>query len=155
VIFQLQRYAVPNPIPSLRGARTRDKPVVPLKVIGPSGSHIPRGLVDTAADDVVFGLHIAKLIGIDLSQASQLQALGIGAVRPAAILFAPVILELADGNETCRWRATVAFTAASMRLPLLGIAGGLEYFRTTLDVEQGIVILERKPTLPATQDAVP
>jgi hypothetical protein len=155
VIFRLRRYTVPNPIPSLRGARIREKPVVPLKVIGPTGTHIPHGLVDSGADDVVFGFDIAALIGIDLSQAPQLHAVGVGAVQPAALLYAPVILELADGNETCRWRATVAFTPGRLRLPLLGIAGGLEYFRTILAFARNEVILEPEPTLPATQDAVP
>ena len=155
MIFKLRRYIVPNPVPSLRGARVREKPVVPLKVIGPTGAHIPHGLVDTGADDVVFGFNIAALIGIDLSQAPQLQAQGVGATQPSALLYVPVILELSDGNETCRWRATVAFTPASMRLPLLGIAGGLEYFRTTLVYARREVILEPEPNLPTTQDAVP
>ena len=155
MIFVLRRYLVPNPIPSLGGARIRQKPVVPLRIIGPTGDYIPNGLVDSAADDVVFPLDAAARIGIDLSQAPQLQAQGVGSVQSAGLLFAPVILELSDGNETCRWRAMVAFTAAPMRLPLLGIAGGLEYFRTILDVEQGIVILDRKPILPATQDDIP
>ena len=155
MIFPFRKYTVPNPVPSLGGGRLRYKPVIPLVVIGPGGRGAPSAIVDSAADDVVLPITLAASLGIDLTQAAQLQALGVGTTHPSDLFFAPVILELSDGKETCRWRATVAFTPASMRLPLLGIAGGLEYFRTTLVYARREVILESEPTLPRTQDAVP
>jgi hypothetical protein len=42
-----------------------------------------------------------------------------------------------------------AFTPTPMRFALFGIAGGLEHFRTTLDVQSREIILLPKPSLPA------
>jgi hypothetical protein len=42
-----------------------------------------------------------------------------------------------------------------MRFALLGIAGGLEFFRTTLDVSAREIILLPQPSLPVTQDPAP
>ena len=41
---------------------------------------------------------------------------------------AQVTLRIADNNEQREWRAWVAFTSATMRQPLLGFAGFLQYF---------------------------
>ncbi len=41
------------------------------------------------------------------------------------------------------------------RIPVFGIAGGLEFFRTTLDGFRREVEILAQPNLPATQDAVP
>jgi hypothetical protein len=124
-------------------------------VIGPGGQALEQALLDTGADDVIFPMSLAGRLGLDLSKAAAGSAQGVGSSRPADILYAPVILLLTDGQETCRWRATVGFTQASLRFSLFGIAGGLEYFRTTLDVEQQEIVLLPKPSLPVTQDPVP
>jgi hypothetical protein len=112
-------------------------------------------LLDSGADDVIFPLSVAKRLGLDLSRAVTGSAVGIGSSRPSSILYLPVILLLSDGNETCRWRAVVGFTAARLRFPLFGIAGGLQHFRTTLDLEQDEIILLANPSLAATQDPIP
>ena len=154
MIFPLRRYFVPNPVPSLGGARIRYKPVLSLAVTGPSGTDCPSALVDSGADDVVLPADIAAAIGIDLTAVPQLQAQGVGG-QQATLAYAPIILELSDGTETCRWRAVVAFTTAQLRVALLGIAGGLEHFRTTLDVGRKEVELEAQPSLPRTHDPIP
>ncbi|MCI0459108.1 MAG: hypothetical protein L0Z62_19295 [Gemmataceae bacterium] len=144
-----------KPVPSLGGARHRDKPVIPLEVIGPAGRAAPGAIVDSAADDVVFPFALAAQLGIDLSQAPPLHAPGVGSTQPSDLLYASVILELSDGKDSARWRAVVAFTKAHLRLPLFGVAGGIEHFRTILDVPKREVILDPHPTLPSTQDPVP
>jgi hypothetical protein len=154
VIFKMRRSLTPNPIPSLGGATVRHRPVIPLTVIGPKGQWSPYVKVDTSADDVVFPLSAAALLGIDLRSAPQLSAGGVGG-RSAVVQYAPVILVLTDNIRTCRWRAVVGFTAAFLKFPLLGIAGGLEFFRTTLDGFRKEVELVAQPHLPATQGAVP
>ncbi len=143
MIFLLRRYMVPSPVPSLGGSRFR------------TGDTAPNAILDSGADDVVFHLDVAAQLGIDLSQAPQLQAQGVGSGTPSCLLFAPVILELSDGSETCRWRAVVAFTAVRLRLPLFGIAGGIEHFRSTVDVAAREVVMIPQPSLPATQDTFP
>ncbi len=145
---------MPHPVPSLGGGIVRYRPLIPLSVIGPGGRWDPYVKVDTAADDVIFPLGAATRLGIDLAGASQLQAGGIGG-QPVPVQYAPVILVLADPWTTYRWRATVAFTTAFLKWPLFGIAGGLEFFRTTLDGYRKEVEIVAQPHLPATQDAVP
>jgi hypothetical protein len=142
-------------VPSLGGATVRYKPVIPLTVIGPTGQVTRSALVDSGADDVVLPTDIAAHIGVDLSAALPGQAHSVAGPHPVGVFYAPVILLLSDQRETCRWRAVVAFTQAPLRLLLFGIAGGLEHFRTTLDVVDRDIILVAKPTLPATQDPVP
>jgi hypothetical protein len=155
VIFPLRRFPSRTPIPSLGGATARYKPLIPALVIGPIGQVGCQVLVDSAADDVVFPVSLAQQIGVDLTAAVQGQARGVGAPLSVSLVYAPVILLLDDGKEVARWRAVVGFTSGFLHFPLLGIAGGLEHFRTTLDVAKSEVILERQPSLPATLDPVP
>jgi hypothetical protein len=155
LIFPLMSFSTRAPVPSLGGSITRFKPVIPIEVVGPAGQGQYNILVDTGADDVVFPFDIADDIGVDLSVAPVRQAQGVGSAAPSVLVYAPVILKLQDSQETCRWRAVVAFTRAPMRLALLGIAGGLQYFRTILDLDAREVQLLPQPLLPRTQDTVP
>jgi hypothetical protein len=129
--------------------------VIPITILGPQGQDTRDILVDTGSDDIVFPATVAVQIGIDLSKLSQRHAHGVGSQQPVGLLYAPVILELMDQTEVCRWRAVVGFTHATLRFPLFGIAGGLEHYRTTLDVPDRELIMIAKPSLPVTQDPIP
>jgi hypothetical protein len=142
------------PVPSLGGGQVRYKPVIAIEVTGPGGKAPCQILVDTAADDVVFPFDLAVRLGVNLTGASQGHASGVGS-PPVPLLYAPVILQLQAQTEVRRWRAVVAFTRAPLRFPLLGIAGGLEHFRTTVDVGRKEVELISGPSLPSTLDATP
>ena len=122
---------------------------------GPRGQIQCSILVDTGANDVVFPSALAASLGVSLSAAAVRTAQGVGSSQGIPLFYAPVILQLQDQIEICRWRAVVAFTQAPLRLPLLGIAGGLQYFRTTLDVEARQIEMIAKPSLPRTQGAAP
>jgi hypothetical protein len=111
-------------------------------------------LVDTGADDVVFPQHLAAKIGVDLSVAQPGSSLVVGG-NALPVLFAPVILLMDNGKERFRWRAVVGFAPLTTQYGLFGIAGGLQYFRMTLDIEDRELHLTPKPSLPVTQDAVP
>jgi hypothetical protein len=126
----------------------RYRPVIPLAVVGPGGQHSVEALVDSGSDDVVFPLDVAAHIGLNLSAATAGQAQGLGGPQPVGLLYAPVILVLSDGMQTCRWRAVTAFTGSRLRFAIFGIAGGLEHFRTTLDVQSLEIILLPQPSLP-------
>jgi hypothetical protein len=102
----------------------------------------------------VFPSALAQRIGVDLSQAPQRRSQGVGTSQPTPVLYAPVILVLSDSVQTVRWRATVGFVSAVLRFSLLGIAGGLQFFRTTLD-DLHEVELVPNASLPMTQDPVP
>jgi len=153
--FPLRGFRSSTPIPSLRGGLIRCKPVIPITIFGPRGQQARLALIDTGSDDVVFPIALANHLGIDLSQAPQRQSQGVGSAGGVPVLFAPVILSLSDSVQTVRWRATVGFTSASLRFCVFGIAGGLEFFQTLLDVPKNILELHPNSTLPATQDAVP
>lgn len=154
MIFSIRGYRTKLPIPSLHGGMIRHKPVIPIRITGPAGTYPHEILVDTGSDDVVFPIGFAALLRVNLTQAPAGFAQGVGA-RPARLLYATVILELTDGVETCRWRAVVGFTQAAMQFPLLGVAGGLEHFRTMVDFDDRQVELIPKSSLPSTQDPVP
>ena len=153
--FPLKSFRSPTPVPSLGGALFRPKPIITIRVTGPTGGVFREVVVDTGADDVVFPFDLAARIGVDLTAASMRQASGVGAPRPVGLLYAPVILELNDGHQFCRWRAVVAFARTQLRFDLFGIAGGLEHFRTTLDVGTGEIILVPQASFLATQAAIP
>jgi hypothetical protein len=155
VIFPIPTFPSPTPIASLGGARRRAKPLIGIHVVGPGGDTSDQVLVDPGADDVVFPLPLAATLGVNLSSAPQRQAGGVGAPASAPLLYATVILELRTAAKACRWRAVVAFTPAWMRFSLFGIAGGLQYFRTTFDFEALELTLDPKPSLPTTTDPLP
>jgi hypothetical protein len=155
LVFTLPWFKVKTPAPSLGGRTRRYKPIVPILVNGPRAQLLEQAVVDTGADDVVFPIAVASSIGIDLSVATPAYCKGIGSPQSVLVLFAPVILTLNDGKEQCRWYAVVGFTQVPLQFGLFGIAGGLEHFRTTLDVVDQQIIIEPKPTLPATQALAP
>jgi hypothetical protein len=126
----------------------RYKPIISLTVIGPRNQVAQPALEDSGADDVVFPMQVAAHIGLNLSAAPAGQAQGLGGPQPVGLLYAPVILVLSDGTQTCRWRAVTAFTGTRLRFAIFGIAGGLEHFRTTLDVQSREIILLPQPSLP-------
>jgi len=155
LIFPIPRFRSPTPVVSLGGSQFRQKPLIPITVIGPSGQFVTQILVDSGADDVVFAARQAPLLGVDLSGGAQRHAGGVGAQAPVGLVYAPVILELADQVDVYRWRAVVAFAQTALRFPLLGVAGGLEHFVTGLNFSAGEISLLPQPTLPVTQDARP
>src|SRR5262249_14146196 len=133
----------------------RYKPIIGVTVIGPRGQQLFQVLVDTGADDVIFPEAVAARVGVDLSIALPGSSQAVATSQPIPVLFAPVILRLDDGKETCRWRAVVGFAPLRSKYGLFGIAGGLQYFRTTLDVDAREFLLVPKLSLPVTQDPVP
>lgn len=155
MIFPISNFRSPTPILSLGGNWYRQRPLIPIEVIGPTGQFGTQISVDSGSDDVVFPVRLAAALGVTLSGGAQRQAGGIGALVPVGLHYAPVILELSDQVETYRWRTVVAFAQTAMRFPLFGIAGGIEHFLTTLNFARSEVILVPQPTLPVTQDARP
>jgi hypothetical protein len=113
---------------ALGGRSTRPKPLVPVTVLGPVNSRLVQALLDTAADDTVFPESLAALLGVDLTGAPESEASGVGRSAAARLRFATVILRLATSSERREWPATVSFTAAPLRFPLLGFAGALQFF---------------------------
>jgi predicted aspartyl protease len=130
MLFPYRTYQVPHPLWQLGGKSARIRPVLTVTAIGPGGTAVDDGLLDTGADDTVFSVRLAAQLGIDLSQAPQIVASGVGLVA-ATVYFAEVKLRITDGREQREWTARVGFTTAPLKRALLGIAGFLEYFTAT------------------------
>ena len=153
--FPFKSFRTTLPVPSLGGAMFRRKPVISVVLTGPSGVLQPDVLLDTGSDDVVFPMSFAPLLGAQLDPTTSRQAAGAGTRQPVGLLYAPMILEVKDAVQACRWRAVVAFTTAKLIFPLFGFAGGLQYFRTICDMDADEIVLDPRASLPATQAAVP
>jgi hypothetical protein len=131
VIFPYFPLPTAAPIPSLGWARVRYRPIVPIRILGPTGSRLFDACLDCASDDTIFPRSVARKLGIDLSGAAQGQARPVGGmVIPYS--YAAVTLRLSDGLETCEWQATVGFVDQALRWALLGHAGFLDFFDTEL-----------------------
>ncbi len=147
--FPYRLFPLGRPIVSLGGRFSRPRPVVNVEIIGPTGGRNRRVLLDSGADDSVFPEALAGLLGVDLTQCPETIGSGIGGA-PVPLRYAEVKLRLTDGKELREWPATVGFTPSPLRLPVLGFAGCLQFFKATFfgDVEK--VELEVNQLYPGT-----
>jgi hypothetical protein len=51
LLFPYRLYAMPGPLWSLDGRAERPRPVIHVTVIGPAGTELKEGLLDTGSDD--------------------------------------------------------------------------------------------------------
>lgn len=119
---------VRTPIPALGGALSIPRPLLPLRITGPSGSRLRDGLVDTGADETILDPSVAPLIGVDLNQAleREVNLVGRGRVR---CRYASVELRITDGlAETYEWDTVVGFAPFPLLRSLLGFGGFLQFF---------------------------
>src|SRR5262245_65455016 len=86
--------SVPPSLPA--GASARWRPLAPIRVYGPSGRvrYFPRALLDPGADDTIFPLDLAALLGIALKSDTGHAARWRG--QPYLLRFGDVDLELSD-----------------------------------------------------------
>ncbi len=131
MIFPYLPLPTKGPVPSLGGACVRYRPIVPVRVIGPSAARFFDGCLDCASDDTIFPLSLARTLGIDVTGAAQGEAHPVGGIR-IPYWFAVVTLRLSDGIASYEWQATVGFIDLPLRWALLGHAGFLDYFDTDL-----------------------
>jgi hypothetical protein len=140
-----------SPPPSLPASATvRWRPLVPVTLFGPTGRRrfFPRALLDPGADDTVFPLVIAGLIGVALRPDSGhvLRWRGQG----HALRFGDVSIELSDGAEVWRWSAVIGWSPAPLRYPILGIAGCLQFMDACFLGERRIAQLEVNASFPGS-----
>ena len=135
------------PPPSLSSdATARWRPLVPVRVIGPSSfMAFDRAVLDSGSDDTLFSLPVAERIGaIFLPQAGAHIYRG----KHYSIQYAQVQLELTDGNVLWSWSAVVGLSEAKFRYPLLGQTGCLEFMDVTFKGKDRLVILETNDSYP-------
>ena len=119
---------VRTPVPALGGGMVIPRPLLALRITGPSGSRLRDGLLDTGADETILDESVAPLIGVDLRQAltREVHLVGRGRIH---CHYAPVQLRITDGvAETYEWDAVVGFAPFPVLRGLLGFAGFLQFF---------------------------
>lgn len=119
---------VRTPVPALGGATLLPRPLLAVRITGPSGSCLRDSLLDTGADETVLDPSVATLIGVDLNQAleREINLVGRGRIR---CRYASVQLRITDGlSETYEWDTVVGFAPFPLLRGLLGFAGFLQFF---------------------------
>jgi hypothetical protein len=98
-----------NPQLSLGGSVLRPRPILAVRVDGPSSSVLRDGVLDTGADDTIFPEWVAIAVGLDLSRADQ-RDIGLVGRSPIVCRYLSVQIQISDGkSETYRWTAVVGF----------------------------------------------
>ena len=120
-----------QPVPALGGAQVRYRPILSVRLFGPSGSRLFDGCLDCASDDTVFPQTLAQTLGIDLTGAPKGESRPVDGVA-ISYLYARIRLRISDGWEQCEWEAMVGFANLQLRWALLGHAGFLDHFDTAL-----------------------
>lgn len=137
--------ATRQPIPVLGGAQVRYRPILSVRLFGPSGSRLFDGCLDCASDDTIFPQALARTLGIDLTGAPRGEARPVDGVA-IPYHYARVRLRISDGREQCEWEAMVGFASLQLRWALLGHTSFLDYFDTTLFGSRREVILTPNST---------
>src|SRR5262245_14204899 len=125
--FSYQQVKTSNALMALLGRPTRARPVIPVTLIGPAGAGAQDGVLAPAAHETVSAESRAAMIGSDLTNALSGAGAGVGTAK-AVLRYAEVTLRVARPGELREWRAWVAFTAAPLVYPALGISGFLQFF---------------------------
>jgi hypothetical protein len=150
VIFPYLALPTRRPVTPLAGAMVRYRPIIPVRIFGPSGSRLLDGCVDCGSDDTMFPLSLAGTLGIDLTGAPQGEACPVGGMI-VSYVYAPVTLRVTDGLESFQWQTSVDFVDLPLRWALLGHAGFLDFFDTDLRGARREVFLTPNALFPGTQ----
>lgn len=117
-------------LPVLSGPGTRARPILDVVVEGLELA--PQAcLLDSGATAVRMGVHVAEIVGIELSGAPTTEVAVGGALVKGRM--AEVSLEIADGDNAHRWDAPVWFCDPwTPGFGLLGLTGFFDHFLVTM-----------------------
>jgi hypothetical protein len=140
----------PAPPSLVLGALVRWRPLLPVSIIGPSGTvrDFGRAVLDPAADDTIFPLVTARFIGARLRPDTGHRVRWRGQLHP--LRFGDVELLLSDNAISWCWPAVVGFSPAPLRYPILGQAGCLHFFDARFLGEELAVELQTNRAYPGT-----
>jgi len=122
-------------------------PIFPVRVGHAATSILRDGLLDSGSDDTVCPEDVAQALGIDLTNAPEGDAGGVGGAI-VRVRYATVTLRITDGNEDCEWQAMVGFAPTGRRRLLLGETGFLQYFDASLLNPFREIVLTPNSTFP-------
>lgn len=144
--FPYQRYEV-DAAPGFVGVGgVLYRPEIPIRVIGVTGDASFLALVDTGADGTVLPKSVSDAIGATVDMSRPIRVRGL-AGQEMQVWLGYVELELRQGDELCRWAATVGFAEfddPEDEQALLGHGGCLDLLRVTFDGQRHE--LEIEPT---------
>ena len=109
LLFKYVLLQMRSPAIALAGRPTRPKPLIPISVLGPTSTRLLRAVLDTAADDTVFPDSLAALLGVDLTNAPEAEASGVGGTIVAQT-------SLRSGQTATGCRRRIARVAGDGRL---------------------------------------
>lgn len=128
------------------------RPIVTVRISGPKADARWDALVDTGADETVFPLSLAELLGVELDEEITSVAAGISGDR-LKIHYGEVGLEIEADGTRAAWRTTVGFVdfgRADDEVIILGHGGCLDYFTATFDGENAVLELRPNSLLPSS-----
>jgi hypothetical protein len=149
--FQYVKMGTTDPIFPLGDVMHRFRPIIEIGIIGPRTTLFRKATLDSGADDTIFPLSLAEVLGIDLTNAP----MGKATVANGTSLqyyYAEVGLQLTsvggEKDEKIAWTAIVGFAESRKKKGLLGHAGMLQYFDVAFFGEHREVIVTPNSTLP-------
>lgn len=130
-------------------ATYRFRPLIPIAIGRPLRRwQTTKAVLDIGADDTIFPTAIMQLIGAVALPDRGSRIIWQG--KRFTIQYAQVRLFMADDVSTYSWQATVAFTPAPLKYPLLGLAGCLQYFDARFRGADRTVELDANWSYPGT-----
>src|SRR5437763_656999 len=107
--FPYAGYTIRGTVPNSKALVFR--PMVPVRVIGPTGDRDVFGRVDSGADDTMLPAAVAGAIGVT----GLTPAVAIGGIGGNVLAsFGTVDLEISDGQTVYRWQAYVGFCSHTL-----------------------------------------
>lgn len=127
------------------------RPVITIRVVGPNADARWDALLDSGADETLFPLSLAEVLGVELDQELISEAAGISGDR-LKIHYGDVELQIESDQDVVAWKTTVGFVdfgSASDEVIILGHGGCLDFFTATFDGEQAELELKPNGLLPS------
>src|SRR5262245_37958657 len=143
---QLRNRSTPS-IP-LGGRWTQPRPIIAVTFIGPGGTWVSDGLLDTGADETVLPERAAVIPGLDLANVPTGTATAFGQQVP--VRYALASMRIADQQEQRQWPGWLAFATAYLRWPLLGFGGFQQFFLVSYHGDREVVELTVNGLYPGT-----
>ncbi len=127
------------------------RPVITIRIVGPRSEARWDALVDSGADETLFPMSLAEVLGVELDDQLTSEAAGISGDR-LKIHYGDVELQIENGTEIVSWKATVGFAdfgSANDEVIILGHGGCLDFFTATFDGEDAVLELVANSLLPS------
>ena len=126
--------------------RTIYRPLVPVRIVGSSGTVEVLGLLDTGADTTILPWFLVQERGISVASDNRWRLRGVGN-QVVSVSSGRVELQMGRGRSSLHWSAEVGFIQ-ERTVAVLGHAGFLEHFRVVFDGLRHEVTLQPNTSLP-------